>query len=314
MYANALIKRSNSPNRFNNISRKYYLTCKDRITADNPTTNDWLEVKELLKESDSRDLSRVLKGVLEKKKDVVIKISDRDTLEKEYAIGEYLQQVPGFLRPICFFKCKGIFKQYPKRGTDALCEGPGTSMAVLVMPYFSMKSMLDHAWLPERHLALRACLLQIVASLVQAYEQKGLIHNDMHLENVLLSKTTRKTIPYLITEKEVNVQTYGYRITIMDYEQTLIEDPEARGTGIRFLFKDIKHMLSDFYYSRDLEVLDYAELDKALTQLEVNATYPMNFYKCVIGIAKYIEQLRFAPRPKLLTMPVYNPHVLGGGS
>lgn len=148
---------------------------------------------------------------------------------------------------------------------------------------------------------------------MQAYEQKGLIHNDMHLENVLLSKTTRETISYTLNGKKVYIPTNGFRITIMDFEQTLQEAPEARGTGIRFLFKDIKHMLSDFYYSRELEVFDYASLDTALTQLEMAAVYPMDFYTLIGMLAIHIKKLRFAPRPQLLTMPVYNPHVLGGG-
>ena len=77
---NYLEKRSdtNAPG-----SAKYYINCQHKITSDNPNTAEWLEILRQLKPTNFHDTNRVLLGILQKHREVVIKIGESDTLKKE---------------------------------------------------------------------------------------------------------------------------------------------------------------------------------------------------------------------------------------
>jgi len=303
MYAKSLYPRSDSINRYTNTN-KYYLTiCNDKITESSPNTNEWLTVEAKLKDTNNRDLNRILLGELEKRKDVIIKISSVETLYKEYTIGKSLQNIPGFMKFICFFKCKGDYKEYPKKDTKALCDGVGTSMSVLVMPYFKMGSIRNYNWTKESYESLKSCLLQIICSLMEAYELKGIIHNDMHLDNVLIKKTTRESIEYTLTGKSISIATNGLIISIMDFEQSLYETPENKGTGIPYLYGDIKNMLADLRYRTNLRVNNDIDLDIILSQLQTTKHTIYDAYKLLESSVKKIE---FELNTKTLSF-IYNP-------
>lgn len=301
MYAKSLESRSDSVNRYRNTN-KYYVTCDDRITESSPTTNEWLTVEAKLTDTNNRDLNRILLGELEKRKDVVIKITSVETLFKEYSIGKSLQDIPGFMKFICFFRCKGDYKEYPKKDTKALCDGVGTTMSLLVMPYFRMGSIRKYTWTKDSYESLKSCILQIICSLMEAYELKGVIHNDMHLDNVLIKKTTRETIDYTLYRKSISVPTHGFIISIMDFEQSLYETPETKGSGLPYLYGDLKNMLADLRYRTNVKVENDIDLDIMLTQLQNKNNNIYDAYKLIEPLVKKIE---FGIKPTLSF--IYNP-------
>lgn len=304
MYAKSLYPRSDSINRYTNTNKYYVTACNDKITESSPNTNEWLTVESKLKDTNNRDLNRILLGELEKRKDVIIKISSVETLYKEYTIGKSLEDIPGFMKFICFFKCKGDYKDYPKKDTKGLCDGVGTTMSVLVMPYFKMGSIRNYNWTKDSYESLKSCIIQIICSLMQAYELKRVIHNDMHLDNVLIKKTTRETIEYTLNGKLISIPTNGLIISIMDFEQSLYERPETKGSGISYLYDDLKHMLADLRYRTNVKVDNDTDLDIMLSELKNKS---VDFYTAYTRIDPLVKKIQFGVKPTLSF--TYNPNL-----
>ena len=305
MWANSLYIKSNSRTQHNLNSEKYIITCQDRIRSDNPTTNEWLNIVGALKKTNQRDLNRVLKGILDKKKTVAIKISKNESLQKEYTIATLLQDIPGFLRPYCFFQCEDDFKEHPSASRTSLCRGPGTSMKVLVMPYFDEGSMRDFNWVSKPD-ALIACLLQLFCSLMQAYESKGILHSDTHLDNVLLKKTTVTSVDYILGGKRVSVPTGGYFITIMDFELSFNEVSSNRGRAIGQLYDDLLHSISDLRYESKVEIHDDDLLMKLLMDLKIK---PIPVFEALKQIYPLIQKINISS--KMTRSFVYDPSIFG---
>lgn len=304
MYATSLYPRSDSINRYSNTN-KYYIRCDNRITESSPNTNEWLTVEAKLKETNNRDLNKILLGELEKRKEVIIKISSNATLFKEYMIGFSVHGIPGFMKFICFFKCEGDYKEYPKKNTKALCDGVGSTMSVLIMPYYKLGSIRSYKWGEDTYEPLKSCLLQIICSLIQAYETKSIIHNDMHLDNVLIKKTKRSIIEYKVNDKPIPIITNGYIISIMDFEQSLNETPDTKGSGISYLYGDLKNMLGDLRYRTNLQVENDMELDSMLTDL---ITRKVSLYDAYKLIEPLVNKIQFRPKPILSY--TYNPSII----
>jgi hypothetical protein len=269
--------------------------------------NEWLTITGILKKTNERDLSRVLKGILEKRKAVAVKISSSETLHKEYIISQIVKDVPGFMRPYCFFKCNDDYKKYPSSGRTSLCDGPGENMSIFVMPYLDEGSIRSYNWavysVPN---LLHTCLQQIVCSLIQAYIMKGLIHNDTHLDNVLLRKTTAKTIEYDIDGLKIHIPTNGYSICIMDFEMAFNEVSTNRGRAVGQVYEDILHVLYDLRYGTNIEIHNDITLINIIQSLKEKNSIDRS--SCTL-ILHEITKLSYTPKiPKTF---IYDPTVFG---
>ena len=120
-------------------------------------------------------------------REVVLKLGKNESIQKEYRYGTVLQTIPGFIRFICLFTChddpesyKHPFKNLP------ICKGHPDAPLVygLVMPYVAMGSFRDYSGWVKHPQRFRACFLQLVYSLYEAYMEHGFLHNDIHLNNV----------------------------------------------------------------------------------------------------------------------------------
>jgi serine/threonine protein kinase len=170
MWASALPVKSQS--RHMNAS-KYIVACQETAA-----TNEWPTIVGTPTQKDT--VRRVLAGILETHKQVVIKLSTAHSIYKEYRIADELCDIPGFIRPHCYFEC----------------EDTQSSMKVLVLPFFEEGSMRSWNWAKKPTALLQSCLSQCIGSLLQAYESKGILHSDTHLDNVLLRKTTVNLMVY----------------------------------------------------------------------------------------------------------------------
>ena len=267
MWASAL--PVNSRSRPNNAT-KYIVTCQDRISASSPTTNEWLSVVGALKPPMQKDIHRVLEGILEKRKKVAIKLSASHSIYKEYRIAEELLDVPGFIRPYCYFECEDSYIEFPSKERTSLCKGPGSSMKVLVLPFFEEGSMRSCNWTKKPFALLHACLLQCIGSLFQAYDTKGILHNDTHLDNVLLKKTTIGEVEYTFGGHTIQVPTEGYMIAIMDFEISVSEIPINRGQAIGQLYDDVLHAVFDLRYNDSSDIVGDTELITTLMTLKAH--------------------------------------------
>lgn len=290
MWASAL--PVNSRSRPNNAT-KYIVTCQDRITAETPTTNEWLSIVGALKPPMQKDIHRVLEGILEKRKKVAIKLSASQSVYKEYRIAEELREIPGFIRPHCYFECEDSYTEFPSKERTALCKGPGTSMKVLVLPFYEEGSMRSWNWTKKPVALLHACLLQCIASLLQAYETKGILHSDTHLDNVLLRKTTITDVEYTLGGHTVRVPTQGYMIAIMDFEMSMSEVPTNRGRAIGQLYDDILHAVFDLRYNDNADIVGDAEL---VTTLMAFKARPVDIYTAWQTLHPLVLKLHAVPK------------------
>ena len=198
-------------------SFKYRLGCQDRINNTAPSTDSWLKIQSILVSGHP-----VLKGVLEKRKDVVVKFGNPVEMRKEYAIDELIQAVPNMLKYYCVFACNDTvdrLQMQDYRFKPYLCEGTGDSLGCLVMPYYPMGSVDGYHWRLSNLDILKNILKQVAMASLHAYERHNFIHNDMHLMNILIRRSKKASIDY--GDKTLQVVGGHYAI-VMDYGKSQI--------------------------------------------------------------------------------------------
>ena len=237
---------------------KFHISCQQRI-KETGTTKEWLSILSQLKPTNFKDKNRLLLGILEKHKQVVVKIGPTDTLKKELNYGRMLyKRVPGYINFICFFECEDDYTLYPNTTVPYLCENGTLStdlMKILVMEYYPLGNFLHFPW---NDLNLKSCLKQIVLSYLQAFVQFRFIHNDSHLENILLKRTKKEFIEYTINNTPFKVQSNGLKIVIMDMENSFIAQRSSAPalplignnlSDISFVYRDIARIFADLTYN-----------------------------------------------------------------
>jgi len=58
---------------------------------------------------------------------------------------------------------------------------------------------------------------QLFTAIITMYNMFGIKHNDLHLGNIMFSKTSKKFIYYKVDENYYRVPTYGYEVKIIDW-------------------------------------------------------------------------------------------------
>jgi len=225
-------------------STKFFLShCEGSITEATPTTAPWLHILKLLKlDTSDHDKSRVLLGTLEKYGEVVVKIGNTDDIANEFKISKALFRLKGFVKYICYLECNDDFRTIPSSHRNTLCKGPGSSMKVLVMPYFPLGSLASFSWNKDKLPILHSCIKHTVLSVITAFQNVKFIHNDFHAGNVLLKTTKQTSLSYEIKGVGIiaDLQTYGIRPWIMDFEKSQFVEPSSTYDTIM--------MFNNFYY------------------------------------------------------------------
>ena len=282
---------------FQRGSGKFHLNCSKRITKETPTTESWLNILRELKPTNFKDDNRVLLGVLEKHKNVVIKIGESINLKKEYDYCKLLEQhgVEGFVKFICYFACNDNYKNH-HGSISALCNGPGNQMKCLVMKYFSHGSIRDATWTLDNFHVLKSLLSQSVIAIINAYQTCGIIHNDLNSGNILID-TTKKTSFY-------NIPTHGYKIVIMDLENSIRVTEDAPKDKNLFVYNDIQNLINDINYRSKVNL---SELIIITSRLAIDVP---PFEKSIPILLDAIEKLQWIEPPQIST--AYDPNLWGG--
>ena len=126
-----------------NETNKYYLSdCGDKITTQKPTTEGWIKILNTLKMPlQEYDKSRILLGVLENHHEIVVKIGDDNSIQREYQYAQKLYSIKGFVKFIYYFECNDTFTKYPDKTKNTLCNDTGSTMKIILMPYFPLGSI-----------------------------------------------------------------------------------------------------------------------------------------------------------------------------
>ena len=197
-------------------SSKYYISCSDKITKKTPTTEGWIKILKSLKLTHDYDKSRILLSLLNSHKKIIVKISDTNDIKKEYDFGILLQKIKGFVKYYCYFECNDDFRKYPSDEKNTLCNGNGSSMKIILMPYFELGSIASYNWNNTNIHILQSCLKHSVLSILNAFFTLHIIHGDFHAGNVVLKVTKQKELIY----EDIKVLTNGIRPWIMDFENS----------------------------------------------------------------------------------------------
>lgn len=192
-------------------SYKYELNCQSKIDNikqhnKSPETIDWLELEKQIPH-DSEDYTLFI-ALLEKRKHIVVKIGPQQLIG-EYNIGKILEErvnLPTFLKFYCIFHCIDDFhtlkgkkqdeKSYINSKRKSLCKKHGEKINILVMPYITGDLIYKRIWKREDFNIFKNIMIHIITSMLYAYSKIGFMHGDLHLGNVILQHTKRKSISY----------------------------------------------------------------------------------------------------------------------
>lgn len=271
---------------------KYHISCQQKIN-ETKNTKEWLHVLSELKPTNFKDKNKVLFGILEKYRHVVIKIGASDTLKKEFNLGRMLyKRVPGFINFICFFECEDDYNSYPNTTKSYLCENETlTLMKILVMEYYPLGNFLHFPW---NNTNLKSCLKQIVLSYLQAFIQFRFIHNDSHLQNILIKRTKKEFIHYTINNTHFKLQSNGLKIIIMDMENSLLGNELS---DISFVYRDIARIFADLTYNPALKLNSincvdiFTYLNKFILNKGLSCSSSQNVIKSEILVNDIFERI-----------------------
>jgi hypothetical protein len=222
----------------NELKKKHYKVfggTKYFIDCSNSTDN--IIPKEILKNTDDISIISSIfnySKYLKRNKRIVIKIAHKTkTNKKEYDYSEILKTIPGFIKFICLFDCFDDTYNYikdKKEVPNKICTAKNigdNDKYILISSYIDNGSIKNYKWTLENVYILKSLLKQACMSLMYAYIHYGFLHNDLHLDNVLFKKTKATTIKY----KDIEIETNGYKIIIMDYDLSFINVDREKGIG-----------------------------------------------------------------------------------
>jgi serine/threonine protein kinase len=298
---------------------KYYIDCA--TYAEN--TNS-IQIQTLFRNVKDIDVA-VLKAVAtdetikKKNRHIVVKIGTSNSLtKKEYIIGQKLgeMKISGFINYICLFSCyddttktlqKITEREQPISTKQQICNAEPeekNKKDVLVMPYINGGSFDKYKWNNDNIELLKCLMIQTVLSIGVAYERCGFLHMDLILGNVLFKKTKLETITYVFSTGKMEVPTMGYKVVIMDFEKSIIEQTK---NNIKIFWRNVKTFINNidliqtkthFIITENSDIVTFIQSEYKKNTFSENMIY-------LVQLIKNLE-ISFYPIPDKTT---YNPNI-----
>lgn len=305
-------------------ANKYHINCSE--LEKNPSLIPVILEKVIKNKNDVTILESIItdKSIISKQKHIVVKIGKvNKTIEKEYHIGRKLeeQKIYGFIGYMCLFVCFDDTYQKIDMNNSmlSLCSAskekesePENKKAILVMPFIQEGSLKNFNWFNgDKFNVLKSIIKQTVISLTIAYNKCGFIHNDLHLDNILLKKTKKETIKYQVNDnnkntKEITIKTYGYKSIIMDFDSSMINIDNKSKNGYEYFWKNIYNMISrietDLKNKQNASVSVY-DMKKIVTYILDQQTID------IMKLLDMIDMMQFTILEPPKTLYKYDPNV-----
>ena len=314
-----------------NGGNKYNINCSSLQKH-----TDTIDIKRIVKnKSDISILEALINTITNKNivnnssknKNIVVKISPINrTLEKEYKIGTVLEEikVPGFIKYMCLFNCfDNTYYNIKEDVKKPLCSAKHTEenkKVVLIMPYIADGSIKNFNWTEHKLDILKSVLSQSIMSLFLAYHKIGFLHNDIHLDNILIKKTKKQYIDYDYENEnnthskhnKIQIPTHGYKIVILDFDSSMIN--VNKDIAIEFYWSNLENMLSRVntdLRTKNGDIINMIELAKDILSF-------ISKQKLVKG--NYFETLKLLDMINISTIRIiqnpfnnlqYNPNIFG---
>lgn len=187
----------------------------------------WITLQKSLKLVNELDKSRIIKGMLEKHSDIVVKLGD-SRVANEIDIASRLKKKRGFIRFIGSFHCADDYledhtldmvQNHDGIKRKQLCKGKEKTMSSIVMPYYPEGSIGRYRWSKSNVHILRSLLKQTLMFILNAYDTDGLIHGDLHVDNILIAETYVANVHCTFSNgQRISIETHGKTPIIMDFE------------------------------------------------------------------------------------------------
>lgn len=299
-------------------ANKYHINCNELEKTPNmiPIILD----KVIKNKNDITILQSILKNtsITEINKHIVVKIGKvNKTIEKEYRVGKFLEKnkLSGFINYICLFSCyDNTYENIELKNNKELCSAKkeeDNMKTVLIMPYVQEGSIRTFKWNTDKYDALKSVLLQTVSTVFIAYQVCGFIHNDLHLDNILIKKTKKESINYTTDIPTINItiKTYGYKIVIMDFESAMlvIKNKDTIST----YWNNLLNMISRLHYdlkNKDgdrVAIIDLTDITSFIEKQETSKGSIMN----TIQLLDMIRNIKIVSREQIKNKLIYNPNI-----
>jgi hypothetical protein len=300
-------------------ANKYHINCNELEKT--PSMIPIILDKVIKNKNDITILQSILKNtsITEINKNIVVKIGKvNKTIEKEYKIGKFLEKhkLSGFINYICLFSCyDNTYENIELKNNKELCSAKKEDdnlKNVLIMPYIQEGSIRTFKWNSDKYDALKSVLLQTVSTVFIAYQVCGFLHNDLHLDNILIKKTKKESINYMIeNDQTINIiiQTYGYKIVIMDFESSMLVIKNR--DGLSTYWNNLLNMISRLHYdlkNKDgdrVAIVDLTNITSFIEKQENSKGSVMN----TMQLLDMIRNIKIVSREQIKNKLIYNPNI-----
>lgn len=247
---------------------------------------------------------------IKKNKKIVIKIAHKSrTNQKEYDISKKLKTIPCFIQYICIFNCFDTTYSYIKKNEKVpqyICTADNigdNDQYVLISSNIELGSIKNYKWTITNTNILKSLLKQSLIGLMYAYINHGFLHNDLHLDNILIKRTKKEVITY---NKEIDVKTDNYKPVIMDFDLSFID--VDRKQGLEYYWNNLYNLFSRLQTDLNDKIIPIDNYDKLLHILRNNLMNKK--VVCLIEhrniLLELIDKISFKEAVPLIN-PVYNP-------
>ena len=303
-------------------ANKYHIDCNE--LEKNPSLIPVIFNKVIKNKNDTTILQSIItdKTITQNNRHIVVKIGKVNrTIEKEYKIGKQLEQekLNGFINYICLFNCyDNTYDNIEKKNNnlEPLCSAKKEEenlKTVLIMPYINEGSIRTFKWNKDKYNALKSVILQTIMSVFTAYQLCGFVHNDLHLDNILIKKTKKETFNYKFKDdkdkdKMIDIKTYSYKIVIMDFESSMLVIKNK--DGARTYWNNLFNMMSRLYHdlknedSDDIRADNLNNIISFIQNQEISKGSIMN----TLILLDMIKETKFIIIKKQ-SKPIYDPNV-----
>ncbi len=299
-------------------ANKYHLDCEKL----RHTPNEKIDVENYIKnENDITILKSIItdESITSKHKHIVVKIGKvNKTIEKEFMISKTLEneKIPGFIHYMCLFQCYDntyqIIQNSKNRPNIKLCKAnkdENNHKSILLMPYIMEGSIKKTMWSSYKYNILKSVISQVLLSSLQAYQICGFIHNDLHLDNILLKKTKKEIIKYTFLDEDFDIKTFGYKVVIMDFDSSFINVDKTLDNS-KIYWNGILNMIFRLNY----DILQSEKYKLRMNNMVIindfisQQPYEINPYNAILKLIKMIDKSNFIEIP---SQPIisYNPNV-----
>lgn len=181
-------------------------SCQDFIDREiDEPSYEWLQLKHVLQNIKGKGIASIMGAIVPNGTNVLVKVQKAVGARREYEVQQTIRDIDGIIPYTCYVTCNGNAEYIETYGPplppyQKLCKARGTSLGIIIMPYFPLGSL--ETYLREAHqsekkaLAVKLILCKAIYTLYKAYSLHGFVHGDFFSKNVVL-KDDYKT-PVLI--------------------------------------------------------------------------------------------------------------------